>query len=359
MRSHLPLRCAGALALGALIAHVAIASAHARGGEHGRHARPPDIAHVTRAALAGIGTAAGAPVPRERLEDKGMTAGNAILLRIFKEESELELWLLTGSVYKLYARYAICFLSGTLGPKLREGDRQAPEGLYSIGVQQLHPTGRHPHSFDLGYPNAFDRDAGHTGSDIFIHGGCGSRGCFAMTDTVMEEIYALGERALAHGQDRFQVAVFPFRMTAANMARHADSPWLPFWTNLKDVYDQFERTRVPPQVQICAGRYLVSDPASVAGGDGGVASAPCVADAAQREGRQALAPAATDVGRNAATRPAPRAQGRRAVLRGRAQRTRYHLPARAGRHHRSEHTSHRHAPHPMTVVRLDRRRRLE
>ncbi len=337
MRSHLPLRCAGVLALGTLIAYVAIGSAHARVGEHARHARHLDIAHVTRAALAGIGTAAGAPVPRERLEDQGMTAGSAIMLRIFKEESELELWLLTGSAYKLYARYAICFWSGTLGPKLREGDRQAPEGLYSVGLQQLHPTGRRPRSFDLGYPNAFDRDAGHTGSSIFIHGGCASRGCFAMTDTVMEEIYALGERALAHGQDRFPVEVFPFRMTEANMARHADSPWLPFWANLKEAYDQFERTHAPPQVQICAGRYRVLEPASVAGGDGSAASTPCVAQAEGAQGQQALIPAATDLGRGIALRPLPRAQGRRAALdrRGRAQRTRHRLLARAGRHHRS------------------------
>jgi murein L,D-transpeptidase YafK len=346
MRSHLTLRCAAALALGAVIVHAAVGSAHARGGERGRHGHRHDIAEVTRAALAGIGTAAGARMRRERLEDKGMTVGSPIMLRIFKEESELELWLLTGSTFELYARYAICFWSGTLGPKLREGDRQAPEGLYSVGVQQLRPTGRRPRSFDIGYPNALDRAAGHTGSDIFIHGGCGSRGCYAMTDAAMEQIYVLGEQALAHGQDHFQVEVFPFRMTEANMARHADSPWLPFWANLKVVYEQFDRTHVPPQVQICGGRYLLMEPAMVAGDDGVTAGPrPCATQAEAAPGERALTP-------GLASPPTPRAQRRRAGLnRGRAQRTRHRLPARAGRH-RTEHASRGYARRLTTAARL-------
>jgi hypothetical protein len=163
--------------------------------------------------------------------------------------------------FELFATYPICFWSGALGPKLREGDKQAPEGLYSVGLEQLHEKGRRPRSFDIGYPNAFDRAFGRTGSYIFIHGGCTSVGCFAMTNPVMDEIYALSERALRESQDRIDVHVFPFRMTEANLEAHAESPWHTFWLNLKEAYDAFERTRVPPQVGMCDRRY------HIAGGD--------------------------------------------------------------------------------------------
>jgi murein L,D-transpeptidase YafK len=76
---------------------------------------------------------------------------------------------------------------------LDEGDRQAPEGFYSVTPQQLVLTGRHARSLDLGYPNAFDRSLGRTGSHILVHGGCRSTGCFAMTDPIMERVYAVAE----------------------------------------------------------------------------------------------------------------------------------------------------------------------
>jgi murein L,D-transpeptidase YafK len=142
---------------------------------------------------------------------------------------------------------------------LREGDRQAPEGFYSVSPQQLYPKGRRPHSFDLGYPNTLDRSHARTGSYILVHGGCASIGCFAMTDPVMDEIYALSEQALRGGQDRIEVHVFPFRMTNANLAAHAESPWLAFWLNLKEAYDDFERSHLPPRVSVCDGRYLIGE----------------------------------------------------------------------------------------------------
>jgi len=200
------------------------------------------------------------PADRDRrLAEKGMTAGSPIMIRIFKQESELELWIQTQGRYELFATYAVCFWSGKLGPKLREGDRQAPEGFYTVSQEQLVPKGRRPRSFDIGFPNTLDRAFGRTGSYIFVHGGCTSIGCFAMTDPVMDEIYALTERALHDGQGRVDVHVFPFRMTTANMAAHADSPWQGFWAGLKDAYDLFERTRVPPRVSVCARRYIIGD----------------------------------------------------------------------------------------------------
>ncbi len=193
-----------------------------------------------------------------RLAEKGMTAGSAVMIRIFKGESELELWLQKGDRFELFATYPICFWSGRLGPKQREGDRQAPEGFYTVGPEQLHRQGRHPRSLDLGFPNALDRAQARSGSYLLVHGGCRSIGCYAMTDPVMEEIYALSEQALRQGQDRIQVHVFPFRMTKDNLAVFTDHKWYDFWLNLRDAYDLFERTHLPPRIGICDQKYVVT-----------------------------------------------------------------------------------------------------
>jgi murein L,D-transpeptidase YafK len=195
----------------------------------------------------------------QRLAARGMTIGSPIMLRIFKAEAELEMWMKVGERFELLATYPICNWAGTLGPKLREGDRQSPEGLYSIGRRQLHHSARWRHSLDIGYPNAFDRLQARTGSSILVHGGCTSTGCFAMTDPVMAEIFGLSRAALWNGQKRIAVHIFPFRMTPENMAAHGDSHWQGFWADLKEAYDLFERTRLPPAVKVCAGRYVVSE----------------------------------------------------------------------------------------------------
>ena len=153
-----------------------------------------------------------------RLADKGLAAGSPMLIRIFKAEFELELWMRKGERFELFATYPICYWSGTLGPKLHEGDKQAPEGFYAVGLNQIHRRGRWPRSLNIGYPNALDRAHARTGSLILVHGGCTSTGCFAMTNPVMAEIYALAEQALQQGQERIPIHVFPFRMTEANLA---------------------------------------------------------------------------------------------------------------------------------------------
>jgi murein L,D-transpeptidase YafK len=192
-----------------------------------------------------------------RLAAEGVALGTPIMIRIFKEEAELEVWIDKGARYERFAVYEICNWSGVLGPKLTEGDRQSPEGLYSIGIDQLHRKGRWRRSLDLGYPNTFDRAHARTGSFILVHGGCTTIGCFAMTNPVMEEIFTLTEAALFNGQESIQVHVFPFRMTQANLHARGSSPWLGFWSNLKEAYDAFERTSVPPQVSVCGNRYLI------------------------------------------------------------------------------------------------------
>jgi murein L,D-transpeptidase YafK len=195
-----------------------------------------------------------------RLAEKGLSAGSPILIRIFKAEFELELWMRKGDRFELFATYPICYWSGTLGPKLHEGDKQAPEGFYAVGLNQIHRRGRWPHSLNIGYPNVLDRAHARTGSLILVHGGCTSTGCFAMTNPVMSEIYALAEQALQGGQDRIPIHVFPFRMTEANFAERtpAHGEWRSFWLNLKLGYDLFERTHLPPRVGICNKQYAVS-----------------------------------------------------------------------------------------------------
>ena len=198
-----------------------------------------------------------------------MKLGDQMFIRIFKAESELEVWKKKAGRYVLFATYPICHWAGTIGPKLMEGDKQNPEGFYTIGSRQLHRIGRWPRSLNLGYPNSFDRAHNRTGSYILVHGGCSSTGCFAMTNAVMEEIYAMTERALAGGQERIHLHVFPFRMTEANLAKHADSRWIDFWRNLKDGYDAFEATKAPPKVGLCDRRYVVEAAAPGEVGDPG------------------------------------------------------------------------------------------
>ena len=191
----------------------------------------------------------------ERLKSAGLIEGAPVLIRIFKSEFELELWMQRDGVFRHFATYPICRWSGDLGPKKREGDRQAPEGFYTVDASALNPNSRWFRSFNLGYPNAFDRAQGRTGSFIMVHGGCGSIGCFAMTNPQMQEIWKLVTAALAGSQKRFQVQVFPFRMTDEMLAKHASNPHIGLWTSLKAGHDLFETSRVPPKVAVCGGKY--------------------------------------------------------------------------------------------------------
>jgi murein L,D-transpeptidase YafK len=196
---------------------------------------------------------------QELLNQKGMTAESPILVRIFKSESELEIWKAKddGRFYH-FKTYPICDWSGTLGPKINQGDRQTPEGFYLVSAPQMNPKSKYYLSFNLGFPNAYDRSNGRTGADIMVHGDCKSAGCYAMTDGVVEEIYILAREALAGGQESFQVQAYPFRMTKANMEKHKDDKWYDFWQNLKEGYDYFEITHLPPKVDVCNKHYLIN-----------------------------------------------------------------------------------------------------
>src|SRR3954453_20466726 len=200
------------------------------------------------------------PVPPKLLAamvEKNMDLQSPILVRLFKQEAELEVWKQTrNGQFALLKTYPICRWSGDLGPKVREGDRQAPEGFYSINPGQMNPQSAYYLSFNTGYPNAFDKALGRSGSQLMVHGDCSSRGCYAMTDEQIAEIYSLGRGAFFGGQKAFQLQAYPFKMTPVNMAKHRNNPNMPFWKMIKEGYDHFEVTRQEPKVDFCEKKYV-------------------------------------------------------------------------------------------------------
>lgn len=200
------------------------------------------------------------PIPEKLLKEmdaKNMDKSSPMLVRLFKQEAELEVWKQDRSGrFALLKTYPICRWSGDLGPKIREGDRQAPEGFYSITPGQMNPASSYYLSFNMGYPNAYDKAWGRTGSQLMVHGDCSSRGCYAMTDEQISEIYSLGRESFFGGQTAFQVQAYPFRMTAQNMAKYRNNPNMPFWRMLKEGNDHFEVSKLEPKVDVCEKRYV-------------------------------------------------------------------------------------------------------
>ncbi|MGV2980209.1 L,D-transpeptidase family protein [Camelimonas sp. ID_303_24] len=201
-----------------------------------------------------------APIPQKTvalMQEKGMSQAAPILIRSYKKEAELEVWKRDSKgEYALLKTYPICRWSGQLGPKIREGDRQAPEGFYTITPTQMNPNSSFYLSFDTGFPNAYDRAYGRTGRYLMVHGACSSAGCFSMTDEQIAEIYAIGREAFAGGQRSFQFQSYPFRMTPQNLARYRNDPNIAFWRNLKEGSDYFEVTKQIPAVGVCNKRYV-------------------------------------------------------------------------------------------------------
>lgn len=208
---------------------------------------------------------------------KGFRQQDAVLVRIFKEESELEVWKKkSNGQYALFKTYPICRWSGKLGPKKKAGDRQAPEGFYQVSTGMLNPKSKYYLSFNLGYPNRLESALGYSGEALMVHGACSSSGCYAMSDAGIYEIYALANKALASGQTHFQVQAYPFRMTSKKMAQTAHDPNMSFWRDLKVGYDAFERSKQELKISTCGGRYVVdrtfnngepSDPLAACPGD--------------------------------------------------------------------------------------------
>lgn len=221
----------------------------------------------------------GTPDPanlKQRLADRGMELGAPIFIRIFKRDFELEVWMKRNGRYELFETYPVCMWSGGLGPKKREGDKQAPEGFYTVEPTSLNPNSKYHLSFNLGYPNAFDRSHGRTGSFLMVHGDCRSIGCYAMTNRVIDEIWSLLTSAFSAGQKHVQVQAFPFRMTEANMSLHASNPNNGFWRQLEVGHNAFLRDGVPPIVSVCDGRYAIK-PGNGDAGDGAPIEVNCPA----------------------------------------------------------------------------------
>jgi murein L,D-transpeptidase YafK len=228
-------------------AFVAIASTVALGGCYSESTAPVTARHMQPLSERLVAD----------LESRNMAKGSPILLRIFKEESELEVWKIdnTGR-FALLRTYPICRWSGDLGPKFQQGDRQAPEGFYTITPDLMNPNSSAYLAINTGFPNAFDQANGRTGQFLMIHGDCSSAGCYAMTDEQIAEIYALARESFFGAQRSFQVQAYPFRMTPLNMARYRNSPHMAFWRMLKQGYDHFEVTRQEPKFDVCDRRYV-------------------------------------------------------------------------------------------------------
>ncbi|AGA65128.1 hypothetical protein B488_11360 [Liberibacter crescens BT-1] len=191
------------------------------------------------------------------MKEKNMRKGSPILIRIFKEESILEVWKKQNDQkYGLLVSYKICAWSGQLGPKMYEGDRQSPEGFYEITQKNLNQYSSYYLAIDTGFPNVFDKANARTGKYLMIHGSCSSSGCYSMTDEQIQEIYALARDSFRGGQKILQIQAFPFRMTAKNMVLHRSYPSYTFWKMLQVGYDYFEITHQIPIVGVCDKKYI-------------------------------------------------------------------------------------------------------
>lgn len=191
------------------------------------------------------------------MQKRNMPRNSPIMIRVFKEEGVMEIWKAKAdNRFDKIAQYQICAWSGKLGPKVKEGDRQAPEGFYNLTPAHLNPNSKYYLAINTGFPNRYDAANGRTGSNLMIHGACSSSGCYSMTDEQILEIYAFARDAFKGGQSSVQLQAFPFRMTAENMARHRTSEHLEFWKMLKVGYDNFEVTKRPPEVNVCERKYV-------------------------------------------------------------------------------------------------------
>ena len=191
------------------------------------------------------------------MQKDGVAQTSPVLIRTYKKEAEFEIWKMKpDGRYTLLRTFPMCRWSGQLGPKVREGDRQVPEGFYRITPGQMNPTSAYYLSFNVGYPNAYDRAWGHGGGSIFVHRACSSAGCFSMTDAQIDQIYAVAREAFNGGQQAIQMQSYPFRMTPENMARYRADPNIAFWRQLKEGADNFEIAKQDVSVGVCARHYV-------------------------------------------------------------------------------------------------------
>ncbi len=195
---------------------------------------------------------------KRQLKEKGLEYGSPIFIRIFKQDNRLELWVKKNNgTFHHFKNYKICAYSGKLGPKLKQGDLQSPEGFYYVTPGRLNPWSSYHLSFNLGYPNQYDKAHGRTGNALMVHGRCVSIGCYAMNDRNISEIYTLAVAAFQSGQPFFRVHAFPFELKEKNLKKHKSNRWYSFWKNLQEGYDYFEENRKPPNIIVHNGKYII------------------------------------------------------------------------------------------------------
>ena len=195
---------------------------------------------------------------KKEFKTKGLKWGSQIFMRVFKKEKKFEVWVKNGEKFKLFKTYSICYYSGGLGTKTKQGDGKSPEGFYFVKPNQLNPYSSYHLAFNIGYPNKYERLKGYTGSALMVHGRCVSIGCYAMGNSNIEEIYTLLQMALENNQPFIRIHIFPFKFTDAQMnsQRIKKSKSYSFWKNLKEGYSAFEKTKVPPNVEVKNGKYV-------------------------------------------------------------------------------------------------------
>jgi len=188
----------------------------------------------------------------------------SLFIRAFKKEQKLEVWIREKEkeTFALLHTYDFCAVSGTLGPKRKEGDYQIPEGVYSIN--HFNPLSNFYLSLGINYPNASDRilsDPKTPGGSIYIHGNCVTIGCIPLTDDKIKELYVLAVEAKNGGQDKIPVHIFPARLSAAELnalKTTFTAEAISFWENLRLVYDDFERSKVLKPVRVTrSGKYAI------------------------------------------------------------------------------------------------------
>ena len=192
----------------------------------------------------------------------GYGSNFSMLINAYIAEGKLEVWLKSKSspTYSLFRTYNFCAHSGTIGPKVIEGDGQTPEGFYYINV--FNPVSSFHLSLGLNYPNAVDlartgKDR-KPGNDIYIHGNCVTVGCIPLTDDKIKEVYILGVEARNAGQDKIPVNIFPFKMTNANMKKYVAqfSIQANFWKTLQLGYLAFEKRKNQAKIMEVKGKYV-------------------------------------------------------------------------------------------------------
>jgi murein L,D-transpeptidase YafK len=210
------------------------------------------------------------------MQAKGTSPDSPVLFRTYKKEAEFQVWKMrSDGRYALLRIYPMCRWSGQLGPKKKQGDRQVPEGFYAIYPSQMNPHSNYYLSFNVGYPNLYDRVHGYSGDSIMVHGICSSAGCFSMTNSEIGEIYTIARLAFAAGQPEIQMQSMPFHMTAENLAKYRLDPNIDFWRELKNGADNFEVTKREVAVGVCNMHYMFN--ARSADGQSFDPTAPCPA----------------------------------------------------------------------------------